>query len=167
MPTMRRATLAVLALITLAGCGRKGARGSDFDSATAAALASGGGAAAAAAAASQPRVAHINGFNIGHSLDKNDMIFGGPSARFSQGDSVLLSVQTEYAPAGTAISARIRLKNATLDSAGALSRAPDTLSTSYVGLRFASTKKWAKGTYQADVFLNGKFQMSQDFLIVQ
>ena len=161
---MRRATIAVLALIALAACGRKGARRSDFDSATAAALASGGTGPALAA---QPKVAHVTGFDIGHGLDKRDMIFGGPSQRFNQGDSVLISVRGQYLPAGAAVSARIRLKTTTIDSAGATAGAADSSGFSYVGLRFGSNRKWSRGTYQAEVFLNGKFQMSQEFMIVQ
>ena len=161
---MRRATIAVLALTALTACGKKGARGSDFDSATAAALATGG---TGTAVADLPKVGHVMGFTIGHGLDRHDMIFGGASSQFMRGDSVLVSVKTQYIPAGADISGRIRLKNATLDSAGAKSGAADTASISYTGLRFATTPKWTKGTYLADIFLNGKFQMSQEFMISQ
>ena len=161
---MRRATIAVIALTALTACGRKGARGSDFDSATAAALAAGG---AGIAATDLPKVGRVMGFTIGHGLDKHDMIFGGPASQFTRGDSVLISVKAQYVPAGTDVSGRIRLKNATIDSAGAKSGTPDTMSVSYAGLRFATTPKWTKGTYMADIFLNGKFQMSQEFTIPQ
>lgn len=161
---MRRATIAMLALTALTACGRKGARRSDFDNATAAALASGG---TGTALADQPKLAHVTGFEIGHGLDRNAMIFGGPSQRFNQGDSVLISVRGQYLTAGADVGARIRLKTTTIDSTGAKAAAPDTTGFSYVGLRFGTNKKWAKGTYQADVFLNGKFQMSQDFMIGQ
>jgi hypothetical protein len=161
---MRRATIAVLALTALTACGKKGARSSDFDSATAAALASGG---AGTVAADLPKVGRVMGFTIGHGLDKHDMIFGGPATQFTRGDSVLISVKTQYVPASADISARIRLKNATIDSAGAKSGAPDTASVSYTGLRFATNPKWTKGTYMADIFLNGKFQVSQEFTIAQ
>jgi hypothetical protein len=161
---MRRATIAVLALIALTACGKKGARSSDFDSATGAALASG---RTGTAIADLPKVSRIMGFNIGHGLDRHDVIFGGPSTRFNRTDSVLISVKLQYVPAGTDVSARVRLKNATIDSAGAKSGTPDTASVSYAGLRFATDAKWAKGTYQAEIFLNGKFQMSQEFQIVQ
>jgi hypothetical protein len=159
---MRRATIAVLALIALTACGRKGARRSDFDSATAAALASGGTAAAIAA---QPKLPHVAGFDIGHALDRHDMIFGGPADRFHQGDSVLVSVRTLFTPAGADVSARIRLKTATADSTGAQAAAPDSTGVNYTGLRFRTEKKWVKGTYQLEIFLNGKFQMSQEFMI--
>ena len=162
---MRRVTIAALALIALPACGRKGARSSDFDSATAAALAGGG---PATAPVNLPKVGHVMGFNIGKGLDKNDLIFGGPSTRFTHGDSVLISVRLQYVPVGADVSARIRFKNATLDSAGAKSReTADTSQISYAGLRFGSTAQWVVGTYQAEVFLNGKFAMSQEFMIAQ
>src|SRR5271169_4554697 len=97
MPTMRRAPIAVLALIALTACGKKGARSSNFDSATAAALASGG---VGTPIADLPKLGHVMGFNIGHGLDKHDMIFGGPSPRFTRGDSVLISVKLQYVAAG-------------------------------------------------------------------
>lgn len=161
---MRRATTALLALIALTACGRKGARRSDFDRATAAALASGG---TGMTLADQPKVARVAGFEIGHGLDRHDMIFGGASRQFTRGDSVLISVRGQYLPAGADVSARIRMKAATIDSTGTTTGAPDNAGFSYAGLRFGSDKKWTKGTYQAEVFLNGKFQMSQEFTIVQ
>jgi hypothetical protein len=161
---MRRATIAVLALTALTACGKKGARGSDFDSATAAALASG---SVGTAVADLPKIGRVMGFTIGHGLDRHDMIFGGPATQFTHGDSVLVSVRTQYVPAGTDVSARIRLKNATIDSTGAKSGAPDTASVSYAGLRFGNTTKWVKGNYQVEVFLNGKYQVGQEFTIAQ
>lgn len=154
----------MLALIALTACARKGARRSDFDSATAAALAVGG---TGTALADQPKLGHVAGFEIGHGLDKRDMIFGGPSQRFNQGDSVLISVRGQFLVAGADVSARIRLKTSTIDSTGAKAGAPDSTGFSYVGLRFGTDKKWTKGTYQAEVFVNGKFQMAQEFMIVQ
>jgi hypothetical protein len=165
---MRRATISMLALIALAACGRKGARRSDFDSATAVALTPDG---AAAAVASQPKVAHVSGFNIGHGLDRHDMIFGGAAEQFTPADSILISVRGLYLPAGADVSARIRPKNApkgaTSDSTGAKAPAADTAGVAYIGLRFGPQKKPVKGGYVAEIFLDGKFQMSQEFTIGQ
>jgi hypothetical protein len=157
---MRYATFSIIAVVTLAGCGRKGARSSDFDSATAAALATG---TAATQMSNVAKVPHIAGFDIGHGLDRHDMIFGGVATQFKVGDSVLVSAKGLYLAAGADVSARIRLKNATLDSMGAKAGTPDTNGFTYVGLRFASGKKWTKGTYSVELFLDGKFQMAQDF----
>ena len=77
---------------------------------------------------------------------------------------MLVSVRVIYVDSGSSVSARLRQNKNTLDSAGTKSGAKDSVGTSTVGLRFAQAK-WAKGTYQADVFLNGKFQMSKDFTI--
>lgn len=154
----------MLALIALTACGKKGARSADFDSATAAALTPD---AVAAAVANEPKTARVTGFNIGHGLDRHDRIFGGASTRFTAGDSVLISIQGQHIPVGSDVSARIRLKNATLDSSGVKTTAADTAGVTNVGVRFATGPKWAKGTYQAEIFLDGKFQMAQEFTITQ
>lgn len=154
----------MLALVALAACGKKGASKADFDNATTAALTPN---ALAVEVANQPKTARITGFNIGHGLDRHDVIFGGASARFSAGDSVLISVRGLYLPQGTDVSARIRLKTATIDSSGAKSGAPDSAGVTNVGLRFGTTSKWAKGAYQVEVFLSGKFQMAQEITINQ
>lgn|ERR1019366_638208 len=161
---MRRVTIAVLALFALSACGRKGARRSDFDSAMAAALASGG---TGVAPTDLPKIAHVAGFDIGHRLDRQGMIFGGPSQSFNRGDSVLISVRGQYLPAGADVSARIRMKTKTIDSTSAKAGASDSTGFSYIGLRFATDTKWTKGPYLAEVFLNGKFQMAQEFTIAQ
>ncbi len=155
---MRRRTISILALAALAACGRKGARSSDFDSATAAALATGAGATAA----DYPKVPRIYSMTTGHALDRHDMIFGGGAQAFALGDSILVSVKGQFLPSGTDVGARIRLKNTVIDSTAAKAGAADTAGFSYVGLRFASGKKWAKGTYTVEIFINGKFQVSQD-----
>ena len=153
--------LPIFALTAIAACGRKGARSADFDSATAAALANGSTPALAA----MPKVPHVLGFELAHRLDRLDMVYGGPVQQFSPGDSILLSVRVIYVDSGSSVSARLRQNKNTLDSAGTKSGAKDSAGRSTVGLRFAQDKPLAKGTYQADVFLNGTFQMSKDFRV--
>ena len=46
---------------------------------------------------------------------------------------------------------------------GAKAGAADSTGFTFVGLRFASGSKWTKGTYQVEVFLDGKFQVAQEF----
>ena len=157
---MRKTTITILSLITLAGCGRKGARSSDFDSATSAALATG---AAAAQMASIPKTAHLSAVELGHQLDRHDMIFGGVATQYKAADSVLVSAKGLYVVAGSVVSARIRLKNATLDSTSAKIGVADSAGASYAGLRFAPGPKWTKASYLVEVFLDGKFQMAKDF----
>jgi len=157
---MRHATISLLAVIALTACGRKGARSADFDSATAAALGSG---AAAAQMANVPKVAHVASVNLGHQLDRNNMLFGGNQDQFKTGDSVLVSVKSMYMTEGADISARIRQKNVTMDSTGAKAGKADSAGFTFVGLRFAPTAKWTKGSYLVEVFLDGKFQMGTEF----
>lgn len=159
---MRQLSIATLALLTLTACGRKGARSSDFDSATAAALSTG---TAAAQMRNMPKVAHVAELLIGHGLDQHNMLVGGMSTDFHAGDSIMLAVKTQYLPAGTPITAVISLKNATVDSATAKAGASDTAGISFTGLRFQSGPKWAKGSYQATIFVDGKFQVAHDLTI--
>ena len=159
---MRQLSVATLALLTLTACGRKGARSADFDSATAAALATG---TAAAQTRNMPKVAHVVQLELGHALDRHNQIFGGVFSQFHAGDSVLVAVKTQYLPAGANISAVIRQKNATLDSASTTSQAPDSLNFGYAGLGFQTGAKWAKGSYQVALMIDGKFQLAQEFTI--
>jgi hypothetical protein len=159
---MRQLSIATLALLTLTACGRKGARSSDFDSATAAALSTG---TAAAQMRNMPKVAHVVEVQIGHGLDRHNMIFGGVATQFHPGDSILIAVKTQYLTAGSAISGVISQKNVAVDSAATKADASDSTGASFAGLRFQSGPKWAKGTYQAAIFIDGKFQVAQDFTI--
>ena len=163
MPTMRKLTISLMALIALTACGRKGARRSDFDSATAAALATG----PASELAGMPKLPHVASLNLGHGLDRHNMIFGGVAQQFHPGDSVLVSVKGQYLPDSASVGARIRFKNATLDSVATKAGTADTAGFTYVGLRFASGVKWVKGAYLVEVFINGKFQVAADFTVGQ
>jgi hypothetical protein len=156
----RRATISTLALLAVVACGRKGARSSDFDRATAAALASG---TTGTAAPGQPKVAKITGFEFAHQLDRRNRVVGGTADHFSPSDSILLSVGTIHAAADAEVSARLRLNNRTVDSIGTTAGAPDSSGVSVVGVRFGPIKGGGKGLYQADVFLGGKFQMAKEF----
>jgi hypothetical protein len=159
---MRQLSVATLALLTLTACGRKGARSADFDSATAAALATG---TAAAQTRNMPKVAHVVQLELGHALDRKNQVFGGASSQFRAGDSVLVAVRTQYLAAGANISAIITQKNATVDSASTKSEAPDSLGYGYAGLRLLTGAKWTKGTYQAAIWIDGKFQLAQEFTL--
>jgi hypothetical protein len=160
---IRRAMIPMFAAFAITACGRKGARSADFDSATAAALASG----AATTLAAAPKTTHVVNFEFAHRLDRYDMVFGGPAQQFAPGDSILLSVRSIYTDSGISVSARLRQNNRTIDSIGAKTTTADSTGFSVVGLRFAQAKPLANGTYQADVFLNGTFQMSKEFKIAQ
>ena len=157
---MRHATRLLLAVTLLAACGRKGARSSDFDSATAAALGTG---AAAAQMAGMQKTPHVMSVNVGHQLDRNNLMVGGTATDFKTADSVLVSVKGIYLKEGAEVSGRVRSGNVTLDSAAAKAGAADTAGHTYVALRFAPTPKWSVGNYIIEIFLDGKFQMAQDF----
>ena len=162
--TMRRATLATLALVAVAACGRKGARSSDFDSATAAALAAGNNSATAAA--NLPKIGHILSANMAHRLDRKNMVYGGTTDQFYPADSVLFSISTIYVPAGAAIDVRVRSGNKTVDSASTKSVAADSTGNSAVSVGFAPPgKAWPLGTYEAQISLDGKFQLSRTFTV--
>lgn len=158
---MRDKAIILVGLLAVSACGRKGARSSDFDSATAAALAT---VPAWTRPANMPKVAHVMGFTLAHRLDRTGAAAGGPSAVFASTDSVLLSVRTEYATPGTIVAARLRQNNRTIDSVQAPVQPSDTTGIALTGLRFAPAH--AKGVVQAEVFLGGKFAISQEFKIV-
>lgn len=159
----RSATALVLAaLLALTACGRKGARSSDFDSATADAL----GPSASdkgVAAASTPKVGHVMAIDIGHILDPANRIVVGGAAGFGTSDSVLASVRTIYASPGTAVSIRLRLRDQTVDSIGSQTPAADSTGVATIPFHFKPVKK--VGNYQAEVFLDGKFQMAEAFTV--
>jgi len=164
-PRMRLALASLIVPIAvLAACGRKGARSSDFDSATAAALAAGVPAGSTGAAPSGT-AARASGFDFGHRIDRNGRIEGGVSSQFGPGDSILISVRAMSAQPGTDVSVRLRFNGKTIDSAGNKAGAADSTGVAFVPFGFGSAKPRTPGTYQADVFVNGKFQMSQDFKV--
>jgi hypothetical protein len=161
---MTRIAPLLLVAAALAACGRKGARSSDFDSATAAALA--GGGTAASASANVPKVAHVTGFVFAHRLDQHNVEYGGASKQFGPNDSILLSVRTQYAATTVDVSARLRQNDKTLDSAGTRVGPADSAGVAFNALRFAPIRKGTKGVIQAELFLDGKFQMAQDVTIL-
>ena len=154
-----RLILASFTLCAIAACGRQGARASDFDSAAAAAEA----ATPGGIPADQPKVAHVMGFEFGHGLDRRNLIVGGAIAHYTPGDSILVSVRTTTAAADAPISVRLRFNNKTVDSTETKASAPDSTGIANMGVRFGPPA--AKGAYQADVFLNGKYQMSKVFTV--
>ncbi|HEY3934596.1 MAG TPA: lipoprotein [Gemmatimonadales bacterium] len=158
----RSATVLVLAaLLALAACGRKGARSSDFDSATTTAL--GTSASGSGATTSTPKVGHVMAIDVGHLLNPANRIVVGGAAGFGASDSVLASVRTIYASPGTAVSVRLRLKDQTVDSIGSRIPPADSTGVAAIPFRFGPLKKG--GSYQAEVFLDGKFQMAEAFTV--
>ncbi|MGH7584352.1 MAG: hypothetical protein ACREL5_14115 [Gemmatimonadales bacterium] len=160
------AVLIVLAAAT-AACGRKGARSSDFDSATAAALGSGTPAGSTGVTSSPPSVARAMGFEFGHRIDRYGRVEGGVASQFAPTDSVLMTVRAAGADTSTEVSARIRFGGKTVDSQAVKAARPDSTGVSFTPLRFGFAKPLATGNYQVDVFVNGKFQMSQDMTVGQ
>jgi hypothetical protein len=164
----RRDTAALLMLLAVSACARKGARRSDFDSAMALALSTHTpGLPAGVPGPVTPTVGHVAGFELTRRLNAHNFAVGGSVSQFSSGDSILLSVRGQDIKPGSEVSARIRQGAKTLDSAATTFAAADSSGAAIAGIRFGSAKPWARGNYQADIFLAGKFQLSQDFSVGQ
>ena len=164
---LMRSSIAVLLVLaaSTAACGRKGARSSDFDSATAAALA--GGTPTGSTGVTSPPIARAMGFDFGHRIDRSGRIEGGVVTEFAPTDSILMSVRAAGADTTTEVSARIRFAGKTVDSQGVRAPRPDSTGVSFTPLRFGFAKALAAGTYQVDVFVNGKFQMAQNISVAR
>ncbi|HEY4319730.1 MAG TPA: hypothetical protein VGM77_01025 [Gemmatimonadales bacterium] len=161
--TIRHTVLATLALAAVTACGRKGARSADFDSATAAALAAGGGAAMA----NLPKVGHVMSFELAHGVDSTHMPYGGATQTFESSDSVFVSIRTIFVPAGANLTVQVMSGKQVLDSARTTSTAADTSGVARMSVSFAppTAKGWTAGAYEAQVYLDGKFQVSRPFEI--
>lgn len=103
--------------------------------------------------------------DVGHILDPGNRIVVGGAAGFTSSDSVLASVRTIYANPGTAVSVRLRLKDQTVDSLASKTATADSTGVAIVPFHFRPVKK--AGDYQAEVFLDGKFQMAEAFTVGQ
>lgn len=145
---MRSLTLLPLLALSLVACGDKSPEpGSD--------------SLEAATAALPPEVKnpHVMGFESGHALDSLGNILGGVAVRFSRGDTIFVSVRTQYVAAGAKIEAVLLQGKANLaKDAGVVGNSDQATGTAVVPLRFAGATPWPKGSYQIEVFLDGASQ---------
>lgn len=139
----------LVTLVLLVGCSRGNAP-PDVDSA--------GAAAAAPPVSTAARQARVMAFEFGKSVDSTRRIYGGVTDRFRKGDSVMVSVRTQYAAPGATVSARLLLGTRTVDSTGGPIGAADTLGIAAIAFRFPRATTLKPGDYQVEVFLDGTSQ---------
>lgn len=148
---MRRQTVLTLAAIaTLTACARRDAPEGAADSAI------------AAATDAQPvaRNPHVRAFELGHALDTvTKRISGGVATGFQAGDTMFISIRTEFVPEGASLGVRLIRGKTTVDSIGLKSGAPDAAGLAVVATHFVPRSKvWALGSYRLEVFLDGVSQ---------
>jgi len=155
---MRRQTLLTLATITaLTACARRDAPEGAADSAI------------AAATAAQPvaRTPHVRAIELGRAVDSvTNRITGGVAASYQTGDTIHVSLRTEFVPEGTSLTVRVLRGKTTVDSIDLKSGAPNAEGLAVVATRFmARNKGWAPGSYRLEVLLDGASQGLADFEI--
>jgi hypothetical protein len=152
MAMRRFAFPALLTLATLAGCSRGN---------TPPAVDSTGGATAepvAAPVSTEARQARVMAFEFGKAVDATNRVYGGVTDRFKAGDSVMVSVRTQYAAPGAMVSARVLLGTRTVDSIGGAVGAADTAGVAAIAFRFPKSPAFKPGDYQIEVFLGSSSQ---------
>ena len=155
---MQRPLALVIALGTLAACGNHDAPEHAADSAIAAAT-------APAPVAKNP---HVKAFDLGHALDSTSRITGGVSTSFHTGDTIFVSVRTEFVPEGANVGIRLLRGKTTADSTGLKSGAPTAEGLAIIATRFlAPAKGWPMGAYRVEIFLDGVSQGLSDFEVIK
>ena len=153
---MRRQTVLMLAaLAALTACARHDAPEGAADSAI-------------AAATTAPPVAknpHVRAFEIGRAIDTTTkLILGGVATTYQPGDTIFVSIRTEFVPVGSDLGVRLMRGTTTLDSIGLKSGTPDANNLAVISTRLAPRNKlWAPGSYRLEVFLGGVSQGIKDF----
>jgi hypothetical protein len=150
--------LALIALGTLAACGGHDAPQGAADSAI----------AAATAAPPVTKTPHVKAIDIGHATDSTRRIMGGVSSSYHQGDTIFVSVRTEFVAEGASIGVRILQGKTTVDSSGFKTVAPNAEGLATMATQFAAPKKgWALGAHRLEVFLDGVSQGLSDFEVIK
>jgi hypothetical protein len=157
---MRRQTVLTLAAIAaLTACARRDAPEGAADSAI----------AAATVAPPVAKNAHVRAFELGRAIDSTTKrIMGGVTANYQPGDTIFVSIRTEFVPEGTSLGVRLMRGNTTLDSIGLKSGTPNAENLAVVATRLAPRNKmWALGSYRLEVFLDGVSQGLTDFEVTK
>ena len=150
--TKRFLMFPLTALIVLAACGKTDSPETAVDSVL-------------AAVPPVPQIPHVTAFDLGRQADSNGRIFGGITDRFAVGDTIVVSVRTQYTKAGEVVSVRLRQGKRTLDSLESKLQAPDSTGFATVPLRFSQPKRWATGRYQIETFLGAASQGIKEFTV--
>jgi hypothetical protein len=153
---MRRQTLLTLAAIAaLTACARRDAPENAADSAI------------AAATAAQPvaKTPHVRAIELGRAVDSvTNRITGGVAASYQPGDTIFVSLRTEFVTEGAKLSVRLLRGKTMVDSIDVKSGAPNAEGLAVVATHFMAGKKgWTSGSYHVEVLLDGVSQGLSDF----
>lgn len=143
--TKRSLLLPLAAVAVLTACGKTDSSNAAVDSVL-------------SAAPVLPENPHVVGFDIGRQIDADGRVLGGTTEKFAVGDSIVVSIRTQFSKEGDEVSARLRRGNQTIDSLGLKLSAPDSTGFVITPLRFTAAKAWAAGSYQVETFLTGTSQ---------
>lgn len=155
---MRRQTLlTVAAIAALAACARRNAPDTAADSAI----------AAATVAPPVSKTPHVRAIELGRALDSvTSRIAGGVASSYQAGDTIYVSLRTEFVAEGTTLAVRLLRGKTTVDSIDLKSGSPNAEGLAVVATHFtASNKGWTPGSYRLEVLLNGVSQGLTDFEI--
>lgn len=143
--TKRSLSLPLALLTVFAACGRTDSPETATDSVL-------------AAAPPAPQNPHVVGFDLGRQAQPGGRISGGTTDRFKPGDSIFVSVRTQFTKAGDELSVRLRLGERTIDSMSMTLPAPDSTGFVTVPFVFGQRKPRATGRYQVESFLGATSQ---------
>ena len=108
------------------------------------------------AAAPEIKMPHVMAFDAGHALDSLGGLLGGVTSRFNSGDTIFVSVRTQYAAPGAKVEAVLMQGKTKVASDQGVAGDPDaTTGVAILPFRFAGSKPWPKGSYQIEIFLDG------------
>ncbi len=146
---MRSLTLLSLLALTVTACGEKAPDAGSGDSTP-----------PETTATTMPAMTnpHVMGFDSGRALDSLGNILGGVNARFQSGDTIFVSVRTQYVAAGAKIEAVFLRGTTRVASDNGIVGDSDADAAAVVPLRLARGTPWAKGSYQVEIFLDGVSQ---------
>jgi|CXWL01.1.fsa_nt_gi predicted small lipoprotein YifL len=108
------------------------------------------------AVAPEAKMPHVMGFEAGHALDSTGALIGGVTARFNTGDTIFVSVRTQYVAPGAKLEAVLMQGTTKVASDQGVVGDPNaTTGVAILPVRFASSKPWPKGSYQIEILLDG------------
>ncbi len=120
---------------------------------------SGGPNDSTTAAVPEVKMPHVMAFDAGHALDSTGAIFGSVAARFNSGDTIFVSVRTQYVAPGAAVEAVLLQGTTKVASDKGVAGDPAVSSgVATIPIRFVSSKPWPKGSYQIEILLDGVSQ---------
>jgi hypothetical protein len=148
----------IIALGALTACGSHDAPEKAADSAI----------AAATAVKPVEKTPHVRAIDLGRAIDSTQRITGGVLTSFHPGDTIFVSVRTEFVKEGAGVDLRLTRGKTRADSTSVKLGAPNAEGLAVVSARFmAPGKGWPVGTYSLEVLLDGVSQGVSSFEVIK